>query len=171
MAGPAYARIDSATAAPTSLGAAKSKVSADDQSFVDNASQAGATEIAASRLALKNSSDAQVKSFAKRMITDHTRLANNLAKVAKKKGVAPRDDSADAAVLSSLQDKKGAEFDTEYLKKVALAGHKQAVDIFSKESESGGDAQLKALATKALPEIRHHLEMAQSLAKAKNVSE
>jgi putative membrane protein len=41
--------------------------------------------------------------------------------------------------------------------------HEKAVKLFSKESSSGKDAELKAFATKTLPTLQHHLEMARQL--------
>jgi putative membrane protein len=149
--------------------AASQKLSPVDQQFLQDAGQAGATEIAASKLALAHASGRQVREFAQRMIVDHTKLARNLDVIAKRHGItAPP--AADSAVIGSLQNLRGAEFDTAYIEKVALSGHEKAVALFRKESESGNDTALKAAATKALPVISHHYEMAQQLAKAKAAS-
>ncbi|MGF6817654.1 putative outer membrane protein [Paraburkholderia atlantica] len=59
---------------------------------------------------------------------------------------------------------KGNEFDAAYVEQVGVEAHQRAVDLFQQQSESGTDAQLKAAAAKALPTIKHHLEMAQQLA-------
>ncbi|CAG4917263.1 DUF4142 domain-containing protein [Paraburkholderia saeva] len=146
--------------------APETRLSTADQQFMQDAAQAGATEIAASKLALKNSNDAQVRKFASQMIADHTKLARNLDVIAEKKGL-KSPPSADSAVTGKLQGLKGADFDKAYIADVAVGGHQKAVELFQKESESGGDAQLKAAATKALPVIQHHLAMAQQLADAK----
>ncbi|KXV10127.1 DUF305 domain-containing protein [Caballeronia megalochromosomata] len=145
------------------------KLSPSDQQFLQDAGQAGATEIAASKLALTHASDRQVRDFAQRMIVDHTKLARNLDVLAKRHGItAPP--AADTSVIGSLQNLQGAEFDKAYIEKVAVDGHQKAVALFRKESESGNDTALKAAATKALPVISHHYEMAQQLAKAKAAS-
>jgi putative membrane protein len=157
----------SASAAPSAM--QSQKLSASDQQFVQDASTAGATEIAASKLALKNSSDKQVKDFAQRMITDHTRLARNLDVIAKRHGITASP-GAESSVIGSLQNLKGADFDKAYIEQVAVGGHQKAVELFRTESESGNDAALKAAARKALPIISHHLAMAQQLAKSKAAS-
>ncbi|WP_415749284.1 DUF4142 domain-containing protein [Caballeronia sp. J97] len=145
------------------------KLSPIDQQFLQDAGQAGATELAASKLALARASDHQVREFAQRMIVDHTKLARNLDVLAKRHGItAPS--TADSAVIGSLQNLQGAEFDKAYIEKVAVGGHQKAVELFRKESESGNDTALKAAATKALPVISHHYEMAQQLAKTKAAS-
>ena len=159
-------------ATPASFAAAApshAKLSPADQPFVQDAGTAGATEIAASKLALTNSSDAQVKSFARRMIADHTRFARNLDIVAQRQGntAAP---SADAAVTGSLESLHGADFDKAYIAQVAVDGHRDAVAAFSTESKAGSNAQLRNIATRALPIIKHHYAMAQQLAKLKGVT-
>ncbi len=148
------------------------KLSAADQQFMQNAGTAGATEIAASKLALTNSNDKQVKDFAQRMIVDHTKLARNLDVIAKRHGITVPP-SADSSVIGSLPNLKGAEFDKAYIEQVeqvAVGEHQKAVELFRKESEKGNDAALKTAASKALPVISHHCAMAQQLARAKVAS-
>ena len=148
---------------------AQVKLSASDQQFVQDASQAGATEIAASKLALKNSTDPQIRKFAQQMVTDHMKLAHSLDVAASQKGLgAPP--SADSALVGKLQSLKGADFDKVYVDEVAVGGHRKALELFQKESENGTDPQLKSAAAQALPVIRHHLAMAQQLADAKKAS-
>ncbi|MGI4812034.1 MAG: DUF4142 domain-containing protein [Janthinobacterium lividum] len=141
-----------------------------DQTFIQGAAQAGATEIDASKLALKSSSDPQVKAFARRMITDHTKVANQLARNVPAGTDVPKD-APDDSVISSLQGLKGKDFDQAYIQKVGLEGHKKAVDVFQQESDSGTDPKLKSFAKMTLPSIKHHLMMAQQLAKTHHVTD
>ncbi|HEX7933147.1 MAG TPA: DUF4142 domain-containing protein [Paraburkholderia sp.] len=145
--------------------ASGTKLSSGDQQFVQDASKSDATEIAASRIALKNSRDARVKKFAQQMITDHTKLSRGMAALAAKQGLNTTP-SADSALVGKLQTLKGQQFDEAYVEQVGLEAHQRAVDLFQQESQSGTDPQLKAAATRALPIIKHHLEMAQKLAGA-----
>jgi putative membrane protein len=134
-----------------------------DQQFVLEASKSDATEIAASKIALKNSNDPQVRKFAQQMITDHTKLSHAMAALVAKKGFKPTP-SADSALVGKLQTLKGAEFDQAYVEQIGVEAHQRAVDLFQQQSGSGTDSQLKAAAAQALPTIKHHLEMAQQLA-------
>ncbi|KMQ80425.1 putative exported protein [Candidatus Burkholderia pumila] len=163
----AWSQTEDAASASANPGAIQSqKLSTTDQQFVQDAGTAGATEIAAGKLALTHSSDKQVRDFAQRMISDHTKLARNLDVIAKRHGrISPP--SADSSVIGSLQNLQGADFDKAYIGKVAVDGHQKAVELFKKESESGNDAALKAAASKALPVTSHHYAMAQQLAKTK----
>ncbi|WGS53012.1 DUF4142 domain-containing protein [Paraburkholderia sp. D15] len=144
---------------------AATQLSPADQQFVQDASQADATEIAASKLALKNSNDANVKKFARQMIVDHTKLSHGMAALVAKKGFTATP-SADAALVGKLQTLKGRQFDQAYVEQIGLEAHQRAVDLFQQESQSGTDSQLKAAAAHALPTIQHHLAMAQQLAGA-----
>lgn len=158
-----YAQASDAPA--SDVPASGTQLSPADQQFVQDASQSDATEIAASRVALKNSNDPHVKKFAQQMIVDHTKLAHGMAALAAKKGLATTP-SADSALVGKLQTLKGREFDQAYVEQIGVDAHQRAVDLFQAESQSGTDSQLKAAAGHALPTIRHHLAMAQQLAGA-----
>ncbi|HEX7913972.1 MAG TPA: DUF4142 domain-containing protein [Paraburkholderia sp.] len=161
--GMVYAQASNAIASDTPAGG--TKLSPADQQFVQDASQADATEIAASKVALTNSSDAQVKKFARQMIADHTKLSLSMAVLVEKQGFSATP-SADSALIGKLQTLKGKEFDQAYVEQIGVEAHQRAVDLFQQESRSGTDAKLKAAAAHALPTIKHHLAMAQQLAGA-----
>ncbi|MFM0050123.1 DUF4142 domain-containing protein [Caballeronia grimmiae] len=139
-----------------------------DKEFVQAASMSSSTEIDASKLASKQSQDKDVKNFAHHMMVDHTKLTLQL-KMAAPHGVTVPKDNSDTAVLDSLKGLKGKEFDTAYIQKVGVEGHKQAVEAFQKEAQEGQNADLKKAAQKALPTIQQHLKMAQDLAAKKGV--
>jgi putative membrane protein len=159
--GAAYAQASDAPASDAPVSG--TKLSPADQQFVLDASKADATEIAASKVALKNSNDPHVRKFAQQMITDHTKLSQGMATLVAKKGFKPTP-AADSALVGKLQSLKGKEFDQAYVEQIGVEAHQRAVDLFQQESQSGTDAQLKAAAAHALPTIKHHLAMAQQLA-------
>jgi putative membrane protein len=140
-----------------------------DKEFVQAASMSSSTEIDASKLAAKQSQDADVKSFAHHMEMDHTKLTLSL-KMAAPHGVTVPKDNSDMTVLDSLRGLHGKEFDTAYIKQVGLAGHEKAVAAFQKEADGGQNADLKKAPQKALPTIKEHLQMAQQLATKKGVA-
>jgi putative membrane protein len=138
-----------------------------DRQFVHTAAVAGTTEIDAARLAMRQSNDKSVKAFAAHMIADHTKLAMQL-KAAVPHGVdVPKE--ADTSALDSIRSLKGSDFDSAYISKFGVQGHKDAIAAFQDEAQNGQDASLKKAAQKALPTIQHHYAMAQELAKKKNV--
>lgn len=141
-----------------------------DKDFVQAASMSSSTEIDASKLAMSNSSDKDVKSFARHMMLDHTKLTAQL-KMAAPHGVAVPKDNSDFTVLASLKPLKGTAFDKAYIAKVGLEGHQQAVAAFEKEASDGQSPDLKNAAQKALPTIKEHYQMAQQLASKKGVAQ
>jgi putative membrane protein len=164
---PGWADAQATQAASTT---AANDLPAQDKAFVQAATMSSSTEIDASKMAAKQSSDKDVKSFAHHMMIDHTKLTAQL-KMAAPHGVMVPKDNSDTAVLDSLKGLHGKAFDTAYIQKVGLEGHKSAVDAFQQEASSGSNADLKAAAQKALPTIQEHYSMAQALAKKKGVSE
>lgn len=58
-----------------------------DQQFVYKAALGGQKEIMLSQLALEKSQNDEVKNFAKRMITDHSQVGQQLAQIAQTKGL------------------------------------------------------------------------------------
>ena len=157
-------------AAAFSLPAIAADVDPTDQRFVDQAGVAGSTEIAASRLALKQSQDPDIHAFAKQMIEGHTKLANKLAATAKAEGAVAPSDLPDTNQINSLKPLNGLDFDRAYIQQIALEGHRKAIDLFTQEATAGHDAALKQVAQTALPEIRHHREMAEQLAGKKKIA-
>jgi predicted outer membrane protein len=55
----------------------------------------------------------------------------------------------------------GEKFDREYMKTM-IDDHKSEVDKFKKEAESAKDPDVKQFASKTLPTLEKHLELAQS---------
>lgn len=141
-----------------------------DRDFVEAAAMSSSTEIDAGKLAQQNSEDKDVRTFARHMVRDHTKMSAKL-KGAVPRGVTVPKDSADASQLATLRGLKGKEFDEAYIKNVGLKGHEDAIATFKKQIAEGQNAKLKQLAESALPTIEKHYEMAQSLAKKKGVSE
>ena len=141
-----------------------------DRDFVQAASMSSSTEIEAAKLAQKNTNDKEVKSFARRMVIDHTKMTAEL-KAALPHGVQAPKDNADTSAIDELKPLKGKQFDDAYIANIGLKGHEDAVAAFKKEIADGHDANLKKLAQKGLPTIEHHYEMAQELAKKKGVQQ
>jgi putative membrane protein len=60
-----------------------------------------------------------------------------------------------------LAKKTGHEFDKEYMDYM-VEDHNDDIDEFSEAAEETKDADIKAWIAKALPTLKHHLEMAKS---------
>jgi len=138
-----------------------------DATFVLKASESDLAEIELAKLAMKQSSNTRVREFAARMIKGHTKSSEELAPLAKKHGfaLAKEVNSMHKEVCEKLKKTSGADFDREYMSGQVKA-HQTAVKLFTQQSKSGQNADLRAFASKTLPTIEEHLKMAQDLAKS-----
>lgn len=136
-----------------------------DTSFMKSAAEAGATEIEASQLAGQKASSAEVKTFAATMVTDHTKVAEELKTLAQQKGVKLPDGPSmiQKAKLKTLSMHKGAAYDKDYAEEIGVKAHEDTIKLFQTASTSAKDADVKAWAAKTLPGLQHHLEMAKTL--------
>jgi putative membrane protein len=133
------------------------------EAFVKTATEDGMAEVGLAKLALKKSSNNDVKQFAQKMQQDHEQADQELSGIAKSKGLTlPRKpDAQHEAVLKSLSAKSGAAFDRDYADHMAKA-HSQAVALFKSASQSS-DPQLAAFARKTLPTLEEHKQLADNL--------
>lgn len=139
--------------------------SSTDKSFLKNAAEGGALEIQASQVAEQKTQDAQVKAFAEKMVTDHTKVGDELSQLASSKGVTvPTDPSVtQKAKLKILSAESGTHFDKSYAKDIGVSAHKDTIALFQKEIDKGTDPDIKAFAQKTMPALQEHLQMAQQL--------
>jgi putative membrane protein len=149
--------------AQTSSGAS-SATSKQDMAFVAKASAAGMTEIQASKLADSHAQSAAVKSFAAKMVTDHTKAGDELSTLAQKDGFTPSTSPmpAQQKAIARLETLNGAAFDKAY-SSMMLKDHNEAVALFKKESVNGKNDELKSFASQTLPTLEEHLAMAKKL--------
>jgi putative membrane protein len=136
----------------------------DTATFVTMTGQANLAEVDAGRLAVKKTSNAEVKSFAQHMIDDHTQANAELSDLAHKKGIdmpAQADEAhqKDAARLAGMN---GAEFDHAYMM-VMANDHQKVVSMFEKYANEATDPDVRAFAKKMLPTLQDHLKMARAL--------
>lgn len=159
----------SAQTAPAPAAADAGRLHGADQTFIADGTKAVATQRDAARIATSRSTDRDVKAFAERVSTDNAKISDAL-RAASPRGVDVPKNDPDTAVLASINNLRGAEFDKAYIEQVALAGEQKALSAFQAEIASGRDPQLKDAAKKALPTIQEHYAMAQELAKRKHLT-
>ncbi|HKP45387.1 MAG TPA: DUF4142 domain-containing protein [Pyrinomonadaceae bacterium] len=136
-----------------------------DEDFATNAAKGGQMEVELGRLAMRHGRNRAVRSFGRRMVTDHTRAGNQLKALARRKGVTLPSamDAEGQAEMDRLSKLRGAEFDRAYME-LMVSDHEKDVGEFETEASSGADADFKAFAAKTLPTLRTHLKLAQSTA-------
>jgi len=133
------------------------------QTFVSMAAQDGMAEVGLAKLALKKSSNSDVKQFAQKMEQDHEQANDQLSSIAKSKGltVPQKLDAKHEAMMKSLSAKSGKAFDQAYAEHMAK-DHSKAVALFQGASQSS-DADLAAFAKKTLPTLEEHKQLADNL--------
>lgn len=136
------------------------------QQFVDTAAKSDAFEIAAAKLAEANASSADVKAFAKKMITDHTASTAKIKAAAAKSTPAVTPDptltDAQKSMLADLGKLKGADFDKQYVSG-QIDAHEQALTLMKNYADGGDSAPLKAAAGEIAPIVQGHLDMVKGM--------
>jgi putative membrane protein len=137
-----------------------------DETFLKKAAAGGMAEVQFGELAQKNASSSAVKQFGERMVTDHTKMGDEVKSLAGSKGVTlpSQMEAKEKAEYDRLSKKTGAEFDRDYMS-MMVKDHMQDIQEFQNEANSGQDPDVKALAAKALPTLREHLRMAENAEK------
>jgi len=134
--------------------------------FASKAAMAGMFEVNTSRIALKSSSNQQVRKFAQQMIKDHGSAGKKLQATAKelKIELPTAMDDAQTHMVNELKGKRGTDFDKAYVSDQSRA-HDEAVALFTSYSKSGDQPKLKSFAAKTLPVLKQHQEHAKALEK------
>ncbi len=146
-----------------STGSASAKLAGADKTFVEKAAVGGMAEVQLGNLAQQKAANDQVKQFAARMVTDHTKANDELKQIASTKGVQLPSalDKKHQSDMDRLQKMSGADFDKAYMSHM-VDDHKQDVAEFKKEANGGKDGDVKGFAAKTLPTLEEHLKLAQT---------
>lgn len=144
--------------------AGMANMSSQDRDFLMDAAMGGLMEVELGRIAAQKGMSDSVKQFGQRMVDDHSKANEELTSLASSKGITlptalDEKHQKDVTKLSALS---GAEFDRAY-SKMMLSDHNKDVKEFEKQSIKGADAELKAFASKTLPTLQEHLQMARAL--------
>lgn len=156
----------SATSAATSgakaPATAASKKANPDHSFVEKAAMGGMAEVELGNLAQQKASSEEVKQFASRMVQDHGKANDELKQIASAKSIQLPTalDKKHRADIDRLGKMSGAQFDRAYMSHM-VDDHKKDIADFKKEASGGKDSELKAFASKTLPTLEEHLQLAQ----------
>jgi putative membrane protein len=164
LATPVYAQqsIAERTGVNSTLGIAPTT-----QDFVTEAAQGDMLEIQSSQLVATKSDDKD-KTFADRMIKDHTKTSDELKGLVKsgkvKADLPAAMDRSHQSKLDMLNGLNGKDFTKQY-EDIQVSAHKDAVSLFERYAKGGDNGDLKGWAGQTLPTLQEHLKMAQSLDK------
>lgn len=142
----------------------KSGLTSDEVKFIKHSAADGMAEVKIAGLAVKKAENAEVKAFAEMLVTDHTKVNEELKMLATNKNVdlSAVIDPKDAGTFQKLEKFSGAEFDKEYLGEV-VSSHKKCLGAFEDISKESKDADVKAFADKIIPTLKAHHDKAKEL--------
>ncbi len=152
--------------APCFVKAVETKLNTTDTQFIKEVGQGGMDEVKLATLGTQKAESAEVRAFAEQMVKDHTAANDELKALAASKSVelSASIDASTANAFKSLEEKKGADFDSAFMKDM-LKDHKSTVSAFEKEEKNAQDGDLKTWVSKMLPTLRGHLDHAKGLQK------
>lgn len=162
----AAAEVDSTTEinARTSGSTATSreKLSWGDRRFVTKAADGGQDEVQLAQLAAQRATNPDVRSFAQKLVDDHSKVNSELMSLATQKSVKVDMDSDKDRAYIRLNKKSGADFDQEFVEHM-IDEHEKAIKLFEKASTDAKDAELRAFAASHVGHLREHLQQARDL--------
>ncbi|HEX6558671.1 MAG TPA: DUF4142 domain-containing protein [Longimicrobiales bacterium] len=166
-----YTNADTTTtsAAPAPAPAAAAPT---DAQIAHIAVTANTIDVDAGKAAQSKAQSADVKNFAKTMVTDHTAANDKASALAKKLSLTPEDNptsqqlNSDAqSFTQQLSSKTGKDYDKSYIDHEATF-HQQVLDALDNTLvPNAQNAELKALLTQVRATVAAHLQMAQDLQK------
>lgn len=138
----------------------------DDKKFLATAAQSDVNEIKLSQLAEEKATNPAVKAFAKKMVTEHTKMSASMKPFADSWGLAaPTDlDSDHKEVYQKLNGLSGADFDKEYIDQM-VSDHAKALNLFTDEAKDTKDAKFRSAVLKGKTMVAAHKNMAYDLKK------
>ena len=136
-------------------------VSSGDRKFMEKAARDGLAEVQLATLAKDKALHDEVKSFASRMLTDHSKANDQLKSLAAAKGVAlPGEiDTKHQRDVDKISKQVGPDFDRAYMRHM-VSDHKKDVSAFKREAKHGKDADVRNFAASTLPTLQEHLAAA-----------
>jgi putative membrane protein len=139
------------------------------QNFVEDVAAGNMAEIELSRIASERATNPEVKQFAQTMMREHTAAGNELKQVLSQHNVQVpttldeqhRDRSQELSRLN------GAEFDHEYMEAMVDDHQRMEELLEGRANEKANNEPLEnsvnQWASKTLPSVQHHLQMAQQI--------
>ena len=151
-------------AQPPGTVSAETAADGPDAMFVQQAGQAGLTEVELSKLAVKSAKSPQVRLFAQTMVQDHTQNNKDLAEIATHENIqAPTElDTEHAPLRDKLASLHGADFDRTYVDAMR-ADHQKMIDLLQSSAATVSTEELRTFIKNTLPVVQEHSRMAREL--------
>jgi putative membrane protein len=126
-----------------------SSLSEKDKTFMKKAAKGGMMEVAMGQVAEQKAQSEDVKSFGKRMVTDHSKANDELKSIASKKGFQ----------LPSKEHSAKWTSDKAYMDAM-VKDHEKDLAEFKEEASNGSDPDVKKFADDTAKMVQEHLNLA-----------
>jgi len=120
-----------------------------DKKFMKKAAKGGMMEVAMGQIAEQNAQSEDVKSFGKRMVTDHSKANDQLKSIAEQKGVK----------LPTKEHTGKWSSDKAYMDAM-VKDHEKDLAEFQEEAKTGSDPEVKKFAEDTAKVVQEHLDLA-----------
>src|SRR6201993_4683684 len=136
-------------AADTTSTGGGSSLSEKDKTFMKKAAKGGMTEVTMGKVAEQTAQSEDVKSFGKRMVTDHSKANDELKSIASQKGIQ----------LPSKERSDKWTSDKAYMD-MMVKDHEKDLAEFKEEAAGGSDPDVKKFADDTAKMVQEHLDLA-----------
>jgi putative membrane protein len=139
-----------------------------DAIIVAKESAGDTAEVVIAQYAGAHTSDPDVKSFAKMLISDHSKGKREIDSLTRKMSIVPQrpaDDTTSAEIahtINHLATLKGEDLDTAFINH-EIQDHQNDIADAQKAAAAAQNPDLKALVQKSIPELQKHLDAAQAI--------
>ncbi len=132
--------------------------------FAAEAASASLLQVQLGEMALERAVSPEVKALAQRIVSDHKRIAEDLKQVAdQRRIVLPTEPGQDhKEIIDLVNSQSGIAFDLAYMNQMVDL-HKDLVKQYENAAEEGADINIRTFASKQLPLLRQHRQMAESM--------
>ena len=146
----------------SSSGASHMKLNQSDERMMKQLAQSRLSEIALSQLAQEKAQSNEVKSFAKKMLDDHTKAHDELKQLAQSKGVSlpAEPDRQQQLVEKKLAALSPEKFDRQYMQHESTHALKDTHRLLERISSKAEDADLKSYAIKIISTVESQQQLA-----------
>ena len=139
-------------AADTTSTGGGSSLSEKDKTFMKKAAKGGMMEVTMGQVAEQKAQSDDVKSFGKRMVTDHSKANDELKSIASKKGIQ----------LPSKEHNAKWTSDKAYMD-MMVKDHEKDLAEFKEEATGGSDPDVKKFADDTAKVVQEHLDQAKEI--------
>ena len=131
--------------------------------FLVRAANGGKAEMELTSMAEQQATRAEIKAFAAMLNKDHHELSNQVRSLAQARHVT-LPDSLTTEKQNELNDLKKLkkDFDKSFIREI-IDAHDESIRLFEKANDDAKDAEVRTLASNALPRLRMHRDSAKSL--------